>query len=140
MQNPISPTTVKTISRLLAGYPQVVACYAFGSRISGNNRPDSDLDIGVLCFDKQGHSPINIGEALQKLIGDFRVDVILLDLSDYPLILSKVLSGIVLYQKTLRDRAEIERRILHSLEDERHYQQIRRHYLNQSFTKGVYAH
>lgn len=140
MQRPISPTTLKTIKNLLAGYPQVVSCYAFGSRITGNNRPDSDLDIGVLCFDKQGLSPVDMGEAIQKLILDYQADVILLDLSDYPLMLSKVLSGMVLYQKTLRDRAEIERRILHSLEDERHYQQIRRLYLNQSFTKGIYAH
>lgn len=140
MQRLLSPTTLESLRNLFAGYPQVVSCYAFGSRITGNNHPDSDLDIGILCFDKQSLSPVDVGEAIQKLIGDYQADVILLDLSDYPLILSRVLSGMVLYQKTLRDRAEVERRILHSLEDERHYQQIRRLYLNQSFTKGIYAH
>ena len=39
---------IETVRRLLANDPRVVAAYLFGSRGRGDERPDSDVDLGVL--------------------------------------------------------------------------------------------
>ncbi|WP_367026757.1 nucleotidyltransferase domain-containing protein [Methylococcus sp. ANG] len=36
------------VRTLQSGLPQLLAVYAFGSRIRGDARPDSDLDLAVL--------------------------------------------------------------------------------------------
>jgi predicted nucleotidyltransferase len=39
----------RRIAALCAGQPDVVGVYLFGSRARGEARPDSDLDLAVLC-------------------------------------------------------------------------------------------
>ena len=47
------PLTVDTIAgivrRWAAGQPLVRRAYLFGSRARGDNRPDSDIDLAVVC-------------------------------------------------------------------------------------------
>ena len=43
---------LEDIAKKLEGNPQVVSAYVHGSIAKGNARPDSDLDIAILCLPK----------------------------------------------------------------------------------------
>jgi predicted nucleotidyltransferase len=63
---------------LLGAMPDAWACYAFGSVVRGDSRPDSDIDLAVLL--PPGHS---IPEPLQlaaRLVSSLGRDVDLVDL------------------------------------------------------------
>ncbi len=50
--------------------PAVAALYAFGSRIDGSARPDSDLDLGVLYVSPQPlEATVVLEEALHRVTG-----------------------------------------------------------------------
>lgn len=56
--------------------PDVRALYVFGSRIDGTERPDSDLDLGVLYVSPQPlEKTVRLEEALYQATGE-PVDVI----------------------------------------------------------------
>ena len=66
------------VQHLRSHLPGLLAIYAFGSRITGNATPDSDLDLAVLV---EGHADIialfNLSSDLADLAG---CDVDLVDL------------------------------------------------------------
>jgi uncharacterized protein len=46
---PLAPSTrTALLARLQAQVPELLAVYAFGSRVTGRSGPDSDLDLAVL--------------------------------------------------------------------------------------------
>lgn len=139
MADILSEKTIKSIQIILKTYPQVVSCYLFGSYFSGKTHPKSDLDIGVVCIDKQGTSPIEIGTKIGESISNYQADVSFLDLNDSALVLIQIINGKLVYQKSLAERAALETRILHLYEDYRYFRRIHNHYLDKSFREGVYA-
>lgn len=123
----------------LKEYPQIIAGYIFGSRIKGNNSRDSDLDMALVCFDKNGISPVDLALKIEKIIPKYLLDLSVIDLNNDPLILTQVLNGKMVYQKSLSERVELEKNILHLYEDSLNFRKIRDHYLEKSFKEGVYA-
>jgi predicted nucleotidyltransferase len=72
------------IARAAASLPEVQAAWLFGSRASGNARPDSDVDIGVLLDDSLAPpEPLSrlrrLIEALATEIAADRIDVVILN-------------------------------------------------------------
>lgn len=66
------------VTRLLATLPEAMAIYAFGSRIHGTQRVDSDLDLAVLV---QGYAdPLQLWDLSSKLADVASCPVDLLDL------------------------------------------------------------
>jgi len=58
------------------GDPDVRALYVFGSRTDGTERPDSDLDVGVLYVSRQPiEKTVRLEEALYQATGE-RVDLL----------------------------------------------------------------
>ncbi|MGD9662002.1 MAG: nucleotidyltransferase family protein [Porticoccaceae bacterium] len=50
--------------------PKLLAIYAFGSRISGTARPDSDLDLAVLrCVAQGGWIEAALADSLKRMVG-----------------------------------------------------------------------
>ncbi|MFC1522690.1 nucleotidyltransferase domain-containing protein [Elusimicrobiota bacterium] len=99
------------IDHITAEIPEVVAIYAYGSRVKGGARPDSDLDIALLL--QRGKQVsffklLQIQGDLEAVIG-YRVEVSVLDSS---LVHCKevVSGGIVLYAADERALAEFEMR------------------------------
>jgi predicted nucleotidyltransferase len=45
----LDPSSLRKALIVLARHPQVQAVVAFGSRARGDARPDSDLDLAVIC-------------------------------------------------------------------------------------------
>lgn len=65
------------VHRILAACPRAIALYAFGSRVQGAARPDSDLDLAVLV---EGYAePVALWELASDLAEVSGCDVDLLD-------------------------------------------------------------
>ena len=63
---------------LLEAFPKAISIYAFGSRVTGTARPDSDLDLAILVV---GYAdPLALWEAANQLAVKLNYDVDLLDL------------------------------------------------------------
>lgn len=66
------------VRSLLAHWPDALAIYAFGSRVQGHARPDSDLDLALLV---PGYAqPLQRWELAQQLAAALGCEVDLLDL------------------------------------------------------------
>lgn len=66
------------VRSLLAHWPDALAMYAFGSRVQGHARPDSDLDLALLV---PGYAqPLQRWELAQQLATALGCEVDLLDL------------------------------------------------------------
>jgi predicted nucleotidyltransferase len=66
------------VSLLKAALPQIIAVYAFGSRIQGNAKADSDLDLAVLTA---GYAdPLLLWRLSGELAEQLQCEVDLLDL------------------------------------------------------------
>lgn len=128
------------LKSLLRQYPKIIAGYIFGSRLKGQNHPDSDLDIGLICFDKNGVSPLDLTVKISKIILKPEVDVVLVDLKSDPLLLIQMASAKVIYEKSLGKRTLLENKILLLYEDSKPLTAIKNYYLEKSFKEGLYAH
>lgn len=56
---------VDSIRRVVASQPEVRAVYVFGSQAKGDQRPESDLDVGVLFRRRQ---PLSATLALEQMV------------------------------------------------------------------------
>lgn len=73
-----APSLAHLADRIRQALPEVMAVYAFGSRIEGTHRDDSDLDLAVLVA---GYAdPIQLWQLAQDLSGLTHSAVDLLDL------------------------------------------------------------
>jgi len=95
----------------------VLAAYAFGSRVSGNPLPDSDLDVGYYLTGYRSGASLSLGdEALlaSELSEALGVEVDLRNLADAPLELrGRVLEeGVRIYSGDDVERVGLERDLL----------------------------
>jgi uncharacterized protein len=86
----------RAVVRFLRSRTEVQAAYIFGSVASGTQRPDSDVDIGVLVSDKiMRRDPfryrLKLMADLMSVLGRDDVDLILLNQAS-PLLAHRVLS------------------------------------------------
>jgi len=66
------------VRTLLATFPNALGIYAFGSRIEGTARPDSDLDLAILV---EGYAdPIALWDTSHQLANEIGLPVDLLDM------------------------------------------------------------
>lgn len=74
----MTPFNPKDITQALRqAFPTVLAIYAFGSRIQGTARPDSDLDLAILI---EGYAdPLQLWDVANQLANQLNYPVDLLD-------------------------------------------------------------
>lgn len=72
----VSDGNLKLLRGLLNRYLPGVTVWAFGSRIKGTSRPDSDLDLAVFASPDHGRQVHELKEALDESNLPFRVDVL----------------------------------------------------------------
>lgn len=95
----------------------VLAAYAFGSRVSGKPRPDSDLDVGYYLRGYREHSRLSLKNEMllaADLTAAVGVRVDLRDLAEAPLELrGRVLEeGVRIYSGEDAERVGLERDLL----------------------------
>lgn len=67
----------QVISLLQTSFPTLLAIYAFGSQVTGEARPDSDLDLAILT---EGYAdPLSLWQTSNRLADILNTDVDLLD-------------------------------------------------------------
>lgn len=72
----LSELQTASIRAVVAGRPDVLAMYVFGSQARGDARPDSDIDLGVLYRTPQAlATTLALEGVLEKAIGT-KVDLI----------------------------------------------------------------
>lgn len=75
----IKPDQRKILLDLLHNYLPDVTVWAYGSRIKGTARPQSDLDLAVFASAEQKRSVAALKEALEESQLPFRVDLFVWD-------------------------------------------------------------
>lgn len=78
MTKPLPNEFTFIIEQLLQAFPDALSIYAFGSRMHGTARADSDLDLAVLA--KGYADPLMLWEVANQLASHLGYDVDLLDL------------------------------------------------------------
>lgn len=70
-QPAVAPEVIERVVRTLRGrLPGLLAVYAFGSRVQGTARPDSDLDMAVLVAGYADAVPLwQLGGELADIVG-----------------------------------------------------------------------
>lgn len=139
MRQIITSTKIRKIQKLAAKEPEIVAGYLFGSYAFNRQKLTSDLDIGFICFERKDIDIVSFSFEVGKIFHSLEVDVVVSDLTDPPLIIAQMMNGKVIYQNNIDQRVILETRILKLYEDYLHLRNISNIYLNQSFTKGIYA-
>jgi len=127
------------VGELLDGYTQVVAGYIFGSRVKGNNHVDSDLDVALFCKNKTEIALLEVTAKLQRILPNFELDVVAVDLTNDPLFLCQIINGTVIYEKSFFQRAGLESKAVFLYEDCKKIARIKKYYLDKSFKEGTYA-
>ena len=118
---------------------KIVAGYLFGSYAANRQTKGSDIDLGFICFYKKNLDVLSFSLAVSKLFPSCKTDVVVCDLKEKPIILTQMLKGKVIYEKSTPERVLLENRILKLSEDYLYLASIKNHYLSRSFAKGIYA-
>jgi predicted nucleotidyltransferase len=75
----ITPDQRKILLNLLNDYLPGVTVWAYGSRIKGTSRPQSDLDLVIFAAAEQKRAVAALKEALEESQLPFRVDLFVWD-------------------------------------------------------------
>lgn len=105
----------KRIQRILESHEEVVAAYIYGSVARGQEREESDIDLGLLLRDDfvpDGLYPARLAEEIARGCG-LRQEVDIRTLNGMPLtFLHQVLRhGVLVFTRDDRRRAEFETRV-----------------------------
>ncbi len=130
---------LKQIKKIAGASPQIVAGYLFGSYAINRQTKGSDIDLGFICFYKKNLDVLSFSLTVGKLFPSCKTDVVVCDLKEKPIILTQMLKGKVIYEKSTPERVLLENRILKLSEDYLYLASIKNHYLSRSFAKGIYA-
>jgi predicted nucleotidyltransferase len=128
------------IRAICAVEPKVTVVYAFGSRISGQPRPDSDLDIGIFC--ESGEADWDVRCRLAGAIEDVVPwGVNHVDLRDVSVLFQQgvILEGRVVLARSAEAKLLYETRILALADDERYDQEQRTRLLIQKIEEGTFG-
>ncbi len=127
---PIPRERLDAVVTLLRPYAPV-AVYAFGSRVTGEARPDSDLDLAILLPDG---ASLPLGQKMHLLpkledAAGCEVDLVVLNGAGLPIAFEIIRQGCVLYESSSDERTDAEDLIVRDWLDfrpvlERSYREI----------------
>lgn len=93
--------------------PAIHLVYAFGSRVSGRERPLSDYDIAVLFVEMPGRDRIcELSHKMSALLMTDRIDLVVLNQAPIELRYAVVAGGKCIYETDLSLRVEFEAQTL----------------------------
>jgi hypothetical protein len=133
-------TAAVQIAGLMAGRPEIVAAYIFGSVATGRTRPNSDVDIAVLLdspFAKQRPLAyrtdliVEAGAALHT----FEVDVLVLNDAPPALAHNVITKGKLVYERSRSARIAFQVRNLNEYLDLEPIHKARLHALKRRYVK-----
>ena len=106
------------VGAALAGASRVRVAFVFGSQLTGNARPESDLDVGVryragASFEEREEARRTIVEELDKALGALgeRADIVDLDECNSAVAFRAIRDGLCVYESAKGQRVEAVARI-----------------------------
>lgn len=103
---------LRTLRTLLAEREGIALAYLFGSQARGDAGPASDLDLAVLVDAPSAEFRYRLAYVVGEVLGEARVDVVLLNSAPVELIYAIISEGVLVYQRDLASRVEFEARAL----------------------------
>jgi len=101
---------ISCLRHVLADFPQISLAYLFGSQVSGNTGPMSDVDLAVLHDAPANDLQLQaeLAHVLCRELQTGQVDVVLLRHAPIELARHIIAQGSVVYQRNLVTRVEYE--------------------------------
>lgn len=131
----LSQAILDQLSDFFKKQPEVLVTYFYGSRISGQALPKSDLDLAIVVKSQDSLKYRDIYLELNQIIKDLEVDVRIITADTPPNFIFQVLKNSqLIYQKDPLKKVEFEARALRDYYDSQHIRDIYDSYLKQSFT------
>lgn len=65
-----------TITKILKNYPEITEVHIFGSRVKGNNKPGSDIDLAILNAGVSEKTVRSLRAEFEESSLPFRVDIV----------------------------------------------------------------
>lgn len=131
----IHSKVLNELQRFLIKQPKVVVGYFYGSRISGYEARDSDLDLAIAVEDEH----INYSDfylQISQIFKHFDLDLRIVTLKNSPTFLFHVINGQCIYKKSEQDKLNFETKVLRYFYDSQHIRDVYNHYLKQAFKVG----
>jgi hypothetical protein len=121
------------IGEVLEAEDAVRLAYVYGSRIRGEARKDSDVDVGVLLEDRADSGILlQLTKRLQQVVSE--VDCKRLELTQHPVYLKSVVEeGEVVVERDDRERVAFEVRVMQRYQDDEARRRIYRQYYGEAF-------
>jgi predicted nucleotidyltransferase len=100
--------------RVIAGHPNVVLAYLFGSQVQGNAGPLSDVDIALLVDRRDEPDTVrsDLLTSIASALDPKRVDVVFLDRAPVQLAFAIIADGELIYERDIFSRVEYEAKIM----------------------------
>ena len=104
----------RRIGAVASAQPQVLLVYLFGSQVTGEVGPESDVDLAALLGPGAPAARIRLQLALSfaAALDGASVDVVILNRAPVELAFSVIAQGVVLYQRDAGERVEYEAGVL----------------------------
>ncbi len=109
-----APALQSQVTALVAGMPEVLLVYLFGSRAGASAGPMSDYDLGVLIgsVEDEDRARAEIAHGMACVLQSDRIDVVLLNRAPVELAYAIIAQGQILYQRDVATRVEYEAQVL----------------------------
>lgn len=99
MNHGLSESTVRSIQKVLAHFPEVEKAILYGSRAKGTHHPGSDIDL-TLCGGRLNHTLLTrIANELDDLLLPYQIDLSLFETLNHPALLDHIRNiGVTFYE------------------------------------------
>lgn len=138
----LTSSQIKKMRDYFAKQKDILAVYLYGSFAKGTTHKKSDLDIAVL-FSR----PVNLYHRLGRIYSNLcdlklpaEPEVRDVDLDSSPVYLLNVINGQLIFSQNDIKRINFEVQALKQYYDTQRLRDIKYHYMNQRFQKGIYGY
>jgi predicted nucleotidyltransferase len=104
----------KAVRKVVAEFAEISLVYLFGSQVTDNVGPLSDIDLGILV----DHSvlstelQIRLAHEFASALGTDQIDIVLLNRTPVELAFSVIAQGELLYERSLAEKVEYEATVM----------------------------
>lgn len=131
----------RAIAKTLATDSRIHAAYVIGSSVRGDVSPESDFDLAVVVQNAHSITQDQVYELIRHISFPRDLDLSVVDTTSSPLFLFHIVrDGEVIYEVSRQARMQFEAYALHTYYDSAHMRAIYAQYLQERFTRSVYAH
>lgn len=108
------PAIAKSLRHVIAGHPNIVLAYLFGSQVQGNVGRLSDVDIAFLLDKSDEPKTVHreLHSSVASAISRERIDLVFLDKVPLELAFAIIADGELIYERDAFERVEYEAKIM----------------------------